>query len=188
MGSVLSTAPLFKVTEDRAAAKAAAAGGKTSSDHCGGWRCCPPGRHEACVLCAGWGHLQGAGTGACCGDRAVLCRPVASAPAITAPLLQRSLNCNHTYSEEPNMFRTALGESTASLDSTVRSGLSRCPRLSQGHSGVGGGPALGANAGPSGVPSCSRGRVAAHVLRESFVAANLPEPRGATLAHAKGAR
>uniref|UniRef100_A0A8C0K7R1 Cadherin EGF LAG seven-pass G-type receptor 1 n=1 Tax=Canis lupus dingo TaxID=286419 RepID=A0A8C0K7R1_CANLU len=38
-----------------------------------------------------------------------------------ATLLTRSLNCNHSYSEEPNMFRTALGESTASLDSTVRS-------------------------------------------------------------------
>uniref|UniRef100_A0A8C8Y2M8 Cadherin EGF LAG seven-pass G-type receptor 1 n=1 Tax=Panthera leo TaxID=9689 RepID=A0A8C8Y2M8_PANLE len=37
-----------------------------------------------------------------------------------ATLLTRSLNCNHTYSEEPNMFRTALGESTASLDSTIR--------------------------------------------------------------------
>uniref|UniRef100_A0A8C0QJE0 Cadherin EGF LAG seven-pass G-type receptor 1 n=1 Tax=Canis lupus familiaris TaxID=9615 RepID=A0A8C0QJE0_CANLF len=37
-----------------------------------------------------------------------------------ATLLTRSLNCNHSYSEEPNMFRTALGESTASLDSTVR--------------------------------------------------------------------
>lgn len=85
MGSILITAPLVKVTEDRAAAKAVAAGRKTSSDHCGDWGCCPPGRHEACVLCAGWGHLQGAGTGACCGDRAVLCRPVASAPVITVP-------------------------------------------------------------------------------------------------------
>nr|XP_055185393.1 LOW QUALITY PROTEIN: cadherin EGF LAG seven-pass G-type receptor 1 [Nyctereutes procyonoides] len=37
-----------------------------------------------------------------------------------ATLLTRSLNCNHSYSEEPNMFRTALGESTASLDSTIR--------------------------------------------------------------------
>ncbi|XP_060044769.1 cadherin EGF LAG seven-pass G-type receptor 1 isoform X2 [Erinaceus europaeus] len=37
-----------------------------------------------------------------------------------ATLLTRSLNCNNTYIEEPNMFRTALGESTASLDSTVR--------------------------------------------------------------------
>lgn len=40
--------------------------------------------------------------------------------ATRATLLTRSLNCNHTYSEEPDMFRTALGESTASLDSTVR--------------------------------------------------------------------
>ncbi|XP_074182682.1 cadherin EGF LAG seven-pass G-type receptor 1 isoform X1 [Rhinolophus sinicus] len=37
-----------------------------------------------------------------------------------ATLLTRSLNCNTTYSEEPNMLRTALGESTASLDSTAR--------------------------------------------------------------------
>ncbi|XP_066111220.1 cadherin EGF LAG seven-pass G-type receptor 1 isoform X2 [Saccopteryx bilineata] len=37
-----------------------------------------------------------------------------------ATLLTRSLNCNTTYSEEPHMLRTALGESTASLDSTVR--------------------------------------------------------------------
>ncbi|EPY87027.1 cadherin EGF LAG seven-pass G-type receptor 1-like protein [Camelus ferus] len=37
-----------------------------------------------------------------------------------ATLLTRSLNCNNTYGEEPAMFRTALGESTASLDSTVR--------------------------------------------------------------------
>nr|XP_004650449.2 cadherin EGF LAG seven-pass G-type receptor 1 [Jaculus jaculus] len=37
-----------------------------------------------------------------------------------ATLLTRSLNCNHTYSEGPDMLRTALGESTASLDSTTR--------------------------------------------------------------------
>uniref|UniRef100_A0A673U7R4 Cadherin EGF LAG seven-pass G-type receptor 1 n=1 Tax=Suricata suricatta TaxID=37032 RepID=A0A673U7R4_SURSU len=37
-----------------------------------------------------------------------------------ATLLTRSLNCNHDCSEEPNMLRTALGESTASLDSAVR--------------------------------------------------------------------
>ncbi|KAM6214870.1 cadherin EGF LAG seven-pass G-type receptor 1 [Rhynchocyon petersi] len=37
-----------------------------------------------------------------------------------ATLLTRSLNCNNTYSEEPNVYRTALGESTASLDSTLR--------------------------------------------------------------------
>ncbi|KAK1327627.1 hypothetical protein QTO34_012916 [Cnephaeus nilssonii] len=37
-----------------------------------------------------------------------------------ATLLTRSLNCNTTYSEEPHVLRTALGESTASLDSTGR--------------------------------------------------------------------
>ncbi|XP_049550558.1 cadherin EGF LAG seven-pass G-type receptor 1 isoform X4 [Orcinus orca] len=37
-----------------------------------------------------------------------------------ATLLTRSLNCNNTYGEEPDVFRTALGESTASLDSTIR--------------------------------------------------------------------
>ncbi|XP_008592119.1 PREDICTED: cadherin EGF LAG seven-pass G-type receptor 1, partial [Galeopterus variegatus] len=37
-----------------------------------------------------------------------------------ATLLTRSLNCNNTFSEGPDMLRTALGESTASLDSTVR--------------------------------------------------------------------
>ncbi|XP_044535216.1 cadherin EGF LAG seven-pass G-type receptor 1 [Gracilinanus agilis] len=40
--------------------------------------------------------------------------------ATRATLLTRSLNCNNTYIEEPNMYRTALGESTASLDSTIR--------------------------------------------------------------------
>ncbi|XP_053440843.1 cadherin EGF LAG seven-pass G-type receptor 1 isoform X3 [Nycticebus coucang] len=37
-----------------------------------------------------------------------------------ATLLTRSLNCNNTYSDGPDMLRTALGESTASLDSTIR--------------------------------------------------------------------
>ncbi|XP_036093576.1 cadherin EGF LAG seven-pass G-type receptor 1 isoform X5 [Rousettus aegyptiacus] len=37
-----------------------------------------------------------------------------------ATLLTRSLNCDTACSEEPDMLRTALGESTASLDSTVR--------------------------------------------------------------------
>uniref|UniRef100_A0A670J609 Cadherin EGF LAG seven-pass G-type receptor 1 n=1 Tax=Podarcis muralis TaxID=64176 RepID=A0A670J609_PODMU len=37
-----------------------------------------------------------------------------------ATLLTRSLNCNDTYVEEPNMYRTTLGESTVSLESTVR--------------------------------------------------------------------
>ncbi|XP_074128198.1 cadherin EGF LAG seven-pass G-type receptor 1 isoform X2 [Sminthopsis crassicaudata] len=40
--------------------------------------------------------------------------------ATRATLLTRSLNCNNTYIEEPNMYRTELGESTASLDSAVR--------------------------------------------------------------------
>ncbi|XP_009997755.1 PREDICTED: cadherin EGF LAG seven-pass G-type receptor 1 [Chaetura pelagica] len=37
-----------------------------------------------------------------------------------ATLLTRSLNCNNTYIEEPNMYRTTIGESTVSLESTVR--------------------------------------------------------------------
>ncbi|KAG8517967.1 Cadherin EGF LAG seven-pass G-type receptor 1 [Galemys pyrenaicus] len=37
-----------------------------------------------------------------------------------ATLLTRSLNCNNTYCGQPDLFRTALGESTASLDSTLR--------------------------------------------------------------------
>ncbi|KFV10929.1 Cadherin EGF LAG seven-pass G-type receptor 1, partial [Tauraco erythrolophus] len=40
--------------------------------------------------------------------------------ATRATLLTRSLNCNNTYIEEPNMYRTTLGESTVSLESTVR--------------------------------------------------------------------
>ncbi|MXQ95305.1 hypothetical protein E5288_WYG005122 [Bos mutus] len=48
-------------------------------------------------------------------------KPYADDSATTrATLLTRSLNCNNTYGEEPDVFRTALGESTASLDSTVR--------------------------------------------------------------------
>ncbi|XP_060135357.1 cadherin EGF LAG seven-pass G-type receptor 1 isoform X1 [Zootoca vivipara] len=41
-----------------------------------------------------------------------------------ATLLTRSLNCNDTYVEEPNMYRTTIGESTVSLESTVRSAKS----------------------------------------------------------------
>uniref|UniRef100_A0A2K5EZN3 Cadherin EGF LAG seven-pass G-type receptor 1 n=1 Tax=Aotus nancymaae TaxID=37293 RepID=A0A2K5EZN3_AOTNA len=37
-----------------------------------------------------------------------------------AMLLTRSLNCNTTFGDGPDMLRTALGESTASLDSTIR--------------------------------------------------------------------
>ncbi|XP_039617017.1 cadherin EGF LAG seven-pass G-type receptor 1 isoform X2 [Polypterus senegalus] len=44
-------------------------------------------------------------------------------------LLTRSLNCNNTYTDEPNMYRTAIGESTASLDSTVRSAKSHSTYL-----------------------------------------------------------
>uniref|UniRef100_A0A8U8BDV5 Cadherin EGF LAG seven-pass G-type receptor 1 n=1 Tax=Geospiza parvula TaxID=87175 RepID=A0A8U8BDV5_GEOPR len=40
--------------------------------------------------------------------------------ATRATLLTRSLNCNNTYIEEPNMYRTTMGESTVSLESTVR--------------------------------------------------------------------
>nr|XP_020652661.1 cadherin EGF LAG seven-pass G-type receptor 1 isoform X2 [Pogona vitticeps] len=42
-----------------------------------------------------------------------------------ATLLTRSLNCNNTYIEEPNMYRTTIGESTVSLESTVRSAKSQ---------------------------------------------------------------
>lgn len=37
---------------------------------------------------------------------------------------QRSLNCN-TYAEDGPLYRTAIGESNVSLDSTLRSGKSR---------------------------------------------------------------
>ncbi|XP_034297968.1 cadherin EGF LAG seven-pass G-type receptor 1 isoform X2 [Pantherophis guttatus] len=37
-----------------------------------------------------------------------------------ATLLTRSLNCNDTYIEEPNMYRTTIGESTVSLESSIR--------------------------------------------------------------------
>ncbi|TSK13169.1 Cadherin EGF LAG seven-pass G-type receptor 1 [Bagarius yarrelli] len=41
-----------------------------------------------------------------------------------ASLLTRSLNCNNTYTEDGTMFRSAIGESTVSLESTIRSGKS----------------------------------------------------------------
>ncbi|XP_043944319.1 cadherin EGF LAG seven-pass G-type receptor 1 [Protopterus annectens] len=44
-------------------------------------------------------------------------------------LLTRSLNCNNTYTEEPNLYRTTIGESTASLESTVRSAKSHSSYL-----------------------------------------------------------
>ncbi|XP_030628227.1 cadherin EGF LAG seven-pass G-type receptor 1 [Chanos chanos] len=44
--------------------------------------------------------------------------------ATRASLLTRSLNCNNTYIEDDTLFRSAVGESTVSLESTVRSGQS----------------------------------------------------------------
>ncbi|KAG8439892.1 hypothetical protein GDO86_005888 [Hymenochirus boettgeri] len=41
-----------------------------------------------------------------------------------ATLLTRTLNCNNTYIDDTNMYRTAIGESTASLESTIRSAKS----------------------------------------------------------------
>ncbi|XP_029607455.1 cadherin EGF LAG seven-pass G-type receptor 1 isoform X1 [Salmo trutta] len=41
--------------------------------------------------------------------------------ATHSTLLTRSLNAKHSYTEEDSLYRTAIGESTASLDSTVRS-------------------------------------------------------------------
>ncbi|XP_062928641.1 cadherin EGF LAG seven-pass G-type receptor 1 isoform X2 [Mobula hypostoma] len=39
-------------------------------------------------------------------------------------ILSRSLNCNNTYVDEGRMYRTTIGESTASMESTVRSAKS----------------------------------------------------------------
>ncbi|KAI4886088.1 hypothetical protein NFI96_021834, partial [Prochilodus magdalenae] len=41
-----------------------------------------------------------------------------------ASLLTRSLNCNNTYTEDGPLFRSAIGESTVSLESTIRSAKS----------------------------------------------------------------
>ncbi|KAM9467566.1 cadherin EGF LAG seven-pass G-type receptor 1 isoform 2-T2 [Clarias gariepinus] len=41
-----------------------------------------------------------------------------------ASLLTRSLNCNNTYTEDGTIFRSAIGESTVSLESTIRSAKS----------------------------------------------------------------
>ncbi|TMS03043.1 Cadherin EGF LAG seven-pass G-type receptor 1, partial [Larimichthys crocea] len=42
-----------------------------------------------------------------------------------ASLLTRSLNCNNTYTEDGALYRSGIGESTVSLDSTLRSAKSR---------------------------------------------------------------
>ncbi|KAJ8392025.1 hypothetical protein AAFF_G00083350 [Aldrovandia affinis] len=41
-----------------------------------------------------------------------------------ASLLTRSLNCNNTHTEEGALYRTPIGESTVSMESTIRSGQS----------------------------------------------------------------
>ncbi|XP_035281502.1 cadherin EGF LAG seven-pass G-type receptor 1-like isoform X1 [Anguilla anguilla] len=46
-----------------------------------------------------------------------------------ATLLTRSLNCNNTYTEEGALYRTPIGESNVSLDSTVRSAKSHSSYL-----------------------------------------------------------
>ncbi|MGH0127324.1 UNVERIFIED_CONTAM: hypothetical protein FKN15_036694 [Acipenser sinensis] len=55
-------------------------------------------------------------------------QPEEANPHVVA-VVMRSLNCNNTYIEEPDMYRTTIGESTASLDSTVRSAKSHSSYL-----------------------------------------------------------
>lgn len=99
-------------------------GARLSSDHGGGQRCSPLGHCKAPVS-ARQGHSQGGHWGLLWGQSHPL-QPGGLCSVDNQPSCpQRSLNCNNTYSEEPNMFRTALGESTASLDSTLRSGRAR---------------------------------------------------------------
>ncbi|XP_060759034.1 cadherin EGF LAG seven-pass G-type receptor 1 isoform X5 [Neoarius graeffei] len=48
-------------------------------------------------------------------------KPVPDESIMTrASLLTRSLNCNNTYTEDGTIFRSAIGESTVSLESTIR--------------------------------------------------------------------
>ncbi|XP_034530111.1 cadherin EGF LAG seven-pass G-type receptor 1 [Notolabrus celidotus] len=46
-----------------------------------------------------------------------------------ASLLTRSLNCNNTYTEDGALYRSGIGESTVSLDSTLRSAKSHSSYL-----------------------------------------------------------
>uniref|UniRef100_A0A667ZZJ2 Cadherin EGF LAG seven-pass G-type receptor 1 n=1 Tax=Myripristis murdjan TaxID=586833 RepID=A0A667ZZJ2_9TELE len=46
-----------------------------------------------------------------------------------ASLLTRSLNCNNTYTDDGPLYRSAIGESTVSLESTLRSAKSRSSYL-----------------------------------------------------------
>lgn len=55
-----------------------------------------------------------------------MCLPV---PPLNLPPLQRSLNCNNTYTEDGQLYRSGIGESTVSLDSTLRSAKSRSSYL-----------------------------------------------------------
>ncbi|XP_047431474.1 cadherin EGF LAG seven-pass G-type receptor 1 isoform X4 [Mugil cephalus] len=49
-----------------------------------------------------------------------------------ASLLTRSLNCNNTYTEEGPLYRSGIGESTVSLDSTLREESGQKPSVSSG--------------------------------------------------------
>lgn len=49
-----------------------------------------------------------------------------------ASLLTRSLNCNNTYMEDGPLYHSAMGESTISLDSTVREDSAQKPSVSSG--------------------------------------------------------
>uniref|UniRef100_A0A7N8YR41 Cadherin EGF LAG seven-pass G-type receptor 1 n=1 Tax=Mastacembelus armatus TaxID=205130 RepID=A0A7N8YR41_9TELE len=49
-----------------------------------------------------------------------------------ASLLTRSLNCNNTYTEDGQLYRSGIGESTVSLDSTLRSESGQKPSVSSG--------------------------------------------------------
>lgn len=42
---------------------------------------------------------------------------------------QRTLNCNNTYAEDGGLYRSGIGESNVSLDSTLRSAKSRSSYL-----------------------------------------------------------
>uniref|UniRef100_A0A8C2DBY9 Cadherin EGF LAG seven-pass G-type receptor 1 n=1 Tax=Cyprinus carpio TaxID=7962 RepID=A0A8C2DBY9_CYPCA len=53
--------------------------------------------------------------------------------ATRTTLLTRTLNCNNTYIEDGTLYRSAIGESTVSLESTVRSAKSHSSYLTYTH-------------------------------------------------------
>uniref|UniRef100_A0A672RTG7 Cadherin EGF LAG seven-pass G-type receptor 1-like n=1 Tax=Sinocyclocheilus grahami TaxID=75366 RepID=A0A672RTG7_SINGR len=53
--------------------------------------------------------------------------------ATRTTLLTRTLNCNNTYMEDGTLYRSAIGESTVSLESTVRSAKSHSSYLTYTH-------------------------------------------------------